>query len=72
MEGDELPDTLKSVLKRCFPVGIAKIEGDYKSEERSAAAGGDSRTAESQDDDTIALLNKRNVNNWQVYLKDSD
>ena len=39
MEGDELPSSLKSVLKKCLPIGVVKIEGDYKNEETSAAAG---------------------------------
>ncbi len=39
MEGDELPNSLKSVLKKCVPIGIVKIEGDYRNEEASAAAG---------------------------------
>jgi hypothetical protein len=38
MEGDELPDGLKSALKKCLPFGMVKIEGDYKEEETSAAA----------------------------------
>ena len=72
MEGDELPNSLRSVLKKCLPVGMVKIEGDYNSEETSAAASGDSETAESQDDDTIALFNKKNLKGWHIYLKDAD
>jgi hypothetical protein len=30
IEGDELPWRLDSVLKKCLPIGTAKIEGDYK------------------------------------------
>jgi len=62
MEGDELPNSLKSAMKKCLPVGIVKIEGGYKNEE----------TTESKDSDTVALFNKRNLNNWHVYLKDTD
>ncbi|UCD50770.1 MAG: hypothetical protein JSW27_25010 [Phycisphaerales bacterium] len=39
MDGDELPSGLKSALKKCLPVGMAKIEGDYKQAEASAAGG---------------------------------
>jgi hypothetical protein len=42
MEGDEIPNKLKSVLKKCFPIGIAKIEGDYKKEETDIAEGSES------------------------------
>lgn len=30
MEGDELPASLKSALKKCLPFGTAKIQGAYK------------------------------------------
>ncbi len=30
MEGDELPWNLKSTLSDCIPIGVVKIEGDYK------------------------------------------
>jgi hypothetical protein len=62
MEGDELPNSLRSVLKKCFPVGTVKIEGDYKKEETIAAAGSEA----------IALFNKRDLEDGYVYLKDAD
>lgn len=62
MEGDELPNSLKSVLKKCLPIGTVKIEGDYKKEETSAVAG----------DDTIALFNKSSLEDAYAYFKDSD
>ncbi|MHC4543697.1 MAG: 3-keto-disaccharide hydrolase [Planctomycetota bacterium] len=65
MEGDELPNSLKSVLKKCFPIGTVKIEGDYKQEETSAKA-------ESQEGDAIDLFNKKDLKDGYVYLKDAD
>jgi hypothetical protein len=62
MEGDELPNRLKSVLKKCFPIGTAKIEGDYKKEETDTAAGSE----------PIDLFNKKDLTGWYVYLKDTD
>jgi len=44
MYGDDLPSDLKSALKKCLPLGMVKIEGDYKDQEASAAAGGYSGT----------------------------
>ena len=41
MDDDELPYEVKSALKKCLPIGAVKIEGDYKEEATSAAAGGD-------------------------------
>lgn len=64
MEGDELPSSLRSVLKKCFPIGVVKIEGDYKQEDTIA-------TAESQDD-TVELFNKKDLKGWHVYLADAD
>jgi 3-keto-disaccharide hydrolase len=37
MEGDELPWDLKSTLKKCFPFGSFKIEGDFKAAAESTA-----------------------------------
>ena len=65
MEQDELSSSLKSVLKKCVPIGFVKIEGDYKQEEISAAA-------ESQEGDAIALFNKKELKDGYVYLKDAD
>jgi hypothetical protein len=62
MEGDELPNSLKSVLKKCFPIGTVKIEGDFKKKETSATAGSE----------TIALFNGRDLEDGYVYLKDVD
>ncbi|MHC4694136.1 MAG: family 16 glycoside hydrolase, partial [Planctomycetota bacterium] len=62
MEGDEIPNKLKSVLKKCFPIGIAKIEGDYKKEETDIAEGSES----------IDLFNKKDFTGWYMYLKDTD
>jgi len=72
MEEDELPNRLKSVLKRCLPIGMVKIEGDYKSEETSATVGSESKTTESQEGDTIVLFNKRDLKGWHVYLTDAN
>ena len=62
MEDDELPGNLKSVLKKCIPFGVVKIEGDYKTVAES----------ESQDSDTIALFNGKDFEGWHIYLKDAD
>ncbi len=67
MEEDELPDTLKSVLKKCLPIGVVKIEGDYKT-----AAYSESMSAKSQDKDTITLFNEKDFEGWHMYLKDAD
>ena len=72
MEDDELPGSLKSALKKCIPFGVVKIEGDYKNEGTTAAPGGASGIAESQDSDTIALFNKKDLKGWHIYLKDAD
>jgi len=68
MEGDELPNSLKSVLKKCLPIGTVKIEGDYKNKGTTAAPS----AADSQSGDTVALFNKRDLKDGYVYLKDSD
>ncbi len=65
MEGEELPSSLKSVLKKCFPIGVAKIVGDYKKQETIA-------TAELQEGDAINLFNKKDLKDGYVYLKDTD
>jgi hypothetical protein len=62
MEPDELPNSLKLVLKKCFPIGVVKIEGDYKQQEIAAIA----------DSEGIALFNKRDLKDGYVYLKDAD
>jgi hypothetical protein len=62
MEGEELPNKLKSVLKKCFPIGVAKIEGDYKKEATGTVAGSE----------PIVLFNKEDLKDGYVYLKDSD
>jgi hypothetical protein len=62
MEQDQLPESLKSALKNCLPIGVVKIEGDYTQQETSAAAGGDS----------IALFNGRDLQGWHTYLKDAN
>ncbi len=62
MEEDELPNSLRSVLKKCLPIGMVKIEGGYKNEETNAAAG----------DDSIDLFNKKDLEGWHIYLKDAD
>jgi hypothetical protein len=62
MEGDELPGSLKSVLKKCFPIGVAKIAGDYKQKDTIAAAGSEA----------IALFNKKDLEDGYVYLKDAE
>ncbi|MHC4225793.1 MAG: 3-keto-disaccharide hydrolase [Planctomycetota bacterium] len=72
MEGDELPDGLKSALKKCLPFGMVKIEGDYKEEETSAAAGGYSGTTGPQDGKAIALFNGRDLEGWHIWLEDPD
>jgi len=62
MENDELPDSLKSVLEKCLPFGTAKIEGDYK----PVALRG------SNDGEAIALFNGRDLEGWNIWLKDED
>jgi len=62
IEDDELPYGLKSALKECLPIGVVKIEGDYKTVADS----------DSQDTETIVLFNGRNLEGWHSYLKDSD
>ena len=62
MEEDDLPDSLRSVLNKCFPIGMVKIEGDYKVEETNAAAG----------DEAIDLFNGKDLEGWHIYLKEAD
>ena len=69
IDQDGLPNDLKSVLEKCVPIGMVKIEGDYKNEETSAM---DSKTTDSKDGDTIALFNGRDLEGWHIYLKDAD
>ncbi len=61
IEGGELPYVLRSALGKCAPIGTMKVEGDYK-QETTAAAG----------DDSIDLFNKKDLDGWHIYLKDSD
>jgi hypothetical protein len=62
MENDELPDSLKSVLKKCLPFGMAKIEGDFKTvANRGSTDGG-----------VIALFNGRDLEGWYIWLDDSN
>jgi len=63
MEDDELPSSVRSALKKCFPFGMVKIEGDYKT-----AAYGESMPAK----DTINLSNGKDFEGWHMYLKDAD
>jgi len=63
IEGDELPSGLTAVLKECFPIGVVKIEGDYKNQHTSAAT--------EQDNETIALFNGKDLKGWHIYLKDA-
>ncbi|OHB64147.1 MAG: hypothetical protein A2Y76_04035 [Planctomycetes bacterium RBG_13_60_9] len=72
MEGDELPNSLKSALEKCLPIGVAKIEGDYRSKETSAAPSGQSKTTAAQDGDTMTLFNGRDFEGWHMYLKEAD
>ncbi len=69
MAEDELPNSLKSALKKCLPIGVFKIEGDYGKKE--AAAAGDPETTVSPDDNAIALFNGKNLKNWHVYLENA-
>ena len=62
MEEDELPGSLKSALKKCLPFGVVKIEGDFKAMADSS----------SQDGETIALFNGRDLEGWHIYLNDSN
>ena len=59
MEGDELPNSLKSALKKCYPFGMVKIEGDYKTVADSGSQGGE----------TIALFNGKDFEGWHIYLE---
>jgi len=62
MENDELPDSLKSVLKKCIPFGMATIEGDFKTvADRGSTDGG-----------AIALFNGRDFEGWYIWLDDSN
>lgn len=72
MYGDDLPTGLKSALKKCLPLGMVKIEGDYKDREASAAAGGYSRTTGSRGGEAIALFNGRDLEGWHIYLTDAN
>lgn len=67
LEGGELPYELKSVLKKCLPIGTVKIRGDYRKEKAAA-----SEITESSGNDTIELFSKPGLRNGHVYLKDSD
>jgi len=67
MEGDEPPNSLKSAMKKCVPIGIVKIEGDYKSEETIVAPGGQATTAEPPEGGPVALFNNINLTGWHVY-----
>jgi hypothetical protein len=58
MDDDELPYSLKSALKKCLPFGVVKIEGDFKAMADSS----------SQDGETIALFNGRDLEGWYIYL----
>ena len=62
MEGDELPNSLKSALKKCLPFGVVKIEGDFKTV----------ADVESTDGKTVALFNGRDLEGWYIYLEDSN
>jgi len=61
MEGDELPNSLKSALKKCLPFGVVKIEGDFKAVTDSG----------SQDGRTIDLFNGKDFKGWHFYLENS-
>ena len=54
MEEEELPSSLKTVLEKCFPIGMVKIEGDYKQQETSAEA-------DSKEGNAIDLFNKQHL-----------
>ena len=71
MAEDELPNSLKSALKKCLPIGVFKIEGDYRKKEATAAAGGDSETTGPLAGDAIVLFNGKNLKNWHIYLEDA-
>ncbi|MHC4627879.1 MAG: 3-keto-disaccharide hydrolase [Planctomycetota bacterium] len=62
MESDELPDSLKSVLRKCLPFGMVNIEGDYKAVADSG----------STDGGAIALFDARDLEGWHIWLEDSD
>ncbi|MHC4324176.1 MAG: 3-keto-disaccharide hydrolase [Planctomycetota bacterium] len=62
METDELPYSLRSALKKCFPFGVVKIEGDYKAVAESVSGDGE----------TVALFNGRDFEGWHIYLEDSN
>jgi hypothetical protein len=69
MEGSELPYRLKTLLnENCLPIGTVKIEGDYESEDTSAAAA----TTEPWEDDAIALFNGKDFEGWHIYLQNAD
>ncbi|MHC4242066.1 MAG: 3-keto-disaccharide hydrolase, partial [Planctomycetota bacterium] len=58
MEDDELPWNLRSALKKCIPLGMVKIEGDYKTPAAPA-------------NETIDLFNGENFDGWYMYKEDA-
>ncbi len=62
IEEDELPNGLKAALKKCFPIGVVKIEGDYRREKAKATGG----------DDSVDLFNKKDLEGWHIYLTKAD
>jgi len=62
IEGDELPTNLKSVMKKCLPIGTVTIKGDYGKEETSDAAAGN----------TIALFSEKSLEDAYIYSRDAD
>ena len=61
MDNDELPYGLRAAFRNCLPIGMVKIEGDYRKEANTVApAGGD----------TMSLFNGRDLEGWQAYSKD--
>lgn len=62
IEGEELPTNLKSVMKKCLPIGTVTIKGDYRKEESPDAPAGK----------TIALLSRKSLEDAYIYSQDAD
>ena len=61
MEDNELPNSLKSTLKKCIPFGVVKIEGDYKTVVSN----------ESEHSHAMSLFNGKDFDGWYMWLEDT-
>jgi len=72
VEADQLPAILTSALKKCLPIGTVKIEGDYRGQEPTTAADGDTGSAESQQGGVVTLFNRKDIKDGYAYSKDPE